>query len=113
MFALSEIFVISVGDTNVITYPRGVASYMDTLAAGSLGNYRQLIEGVALHPMMGLYLSHLGNRKEDAASGRVPDENFAREVMQLFSIGTEELNANGRPRPTRAAGRSRPTATRT
>jgi uncharacterized protein (DUF1800 family) len=105
MFALSEIFVISVGDMNVITYPRGVASYMDTLAAGSLGNYRQLIEGVALHPMMGLYLSHLGNRKEDAASGRVPDENFAREVMQLFSIGTEELNADGSPR-TDASGRS-------
>ena len=104
MFALSEIFVISVSDMNVITYPRGVASYMDTLAAGSLGNYRQLLEGVALHPMMGLYLSHLGNRKEDAASGRVPDENFAREVMQLFSIGVEELNADG-SRRTDAAGR--------
>ena len=77
---------------------------MDTLAAGSLGNYRQLLEGVALHPMMGLYLSHLGNRKEDPASGRVPDENFAREVMQLFSIGVEELNADGSAR-TDAAGR--------
>ena len=98
---------------NVITYPRGVASYMDTLAAGSLGNYRQLLEGVALHPMMGLYLSHLGNRKEDPASGRVPDENYAREVMQLFSIGLDELNADGSARPTRAAGRSRPTATTT
>ena len=104
MFALSEIFVISVGDMNVITYPRGVASYMDTLAADSLGNYRQLLEGVALHPMMGLYLSHLGNRKEDPATGRVPDENYAREVMQLFTIGVEELNPDGSAR-TDADGR--------
>ena len=62
MFALSEIFVISLADTSVVTYPRGVAAYMDVLARDSLGTYRGLLEDVALHPMMGLYLSHLGNR---------------------------------------------------
>jgi uncharacterized protein (DUF1800 family) len=98
MFALSEIFVISVNDLAVLEYPRGVAAYMDMLAGNAFGNYRQLIEGVALHPMMGIYLSHRGNRKEDPAVGRIPDENFAREVMQLFSIGVDELNADGTPK---------------
>jgi uncharacterized protein (DUF1800 family) len=98
MFALSQIFVVSINDMAVIEHPRGVASYMDMLATHALGNYRDLIEGVALHPMMGLYLSHLGNRREDPASGRVPDENFARELMQLFSIGVDELQADGTPR---------------
>ena len=97
-FALSEIFVVSVQDTSVLQHPRGVAAYLDMLGTNSLGNWRGLIEGVALHPMMGLYLSHLGNRKEDPASGRIPDENFAREVMQLFAIGVDELNADGTPR---------------
>ncbi len=94
-FALSEIFVISINDMSVIEFPRGVASYLDMLGANAFGNFRQLIEAVALHPMMGLYLSHLGNRKEDPASGRIPDENFAREVMQLFTIGVEALNDDG------------------
>ena len=97
-FALTEIFVISIQDTSVLQHPRGVASYVDMLGSHALGNWRGLIEGVALHPMMGLYLSHLGNRREDPASGRIPDENFAREVMQLFSIGVDELNADGTPR---------------
>jgi len=97
-FALSEIFVVSVQDTSVLQHPRGVASYVDMLGSHALGHWRGLIEGVALHPMMGLYLSHLGNRREDPASGRIPDENFAREVMQLFSIGVDELNADGTPR---------------
>ena len=94
-FALSEIFVISINDMSVIEFPRGVASYLDMLGTNAFGNFRQLIEGVALHPMMGLYLSHLGNRKEDPATGRIPDENFAREVMQLFTIGVEALNDDG------------------
>ena len=94
-FALSEIFVISINDMSVIEFPRGVASYLDMLGTNAFGNFRDLIEGVALHPMMGLYLSHLGNRKEDPASGRIPDENFAREVMQLFTIGVEALNDDG------------------
>lgn len=96
-FALSEIFVVSLRDNAYDTYPRArmVPSFMDALSTHAFGNYRNLIEAVALHPAMGVYLSHLRNQKEDAASGRVPDENFAREVMQLFSIGLYELNTDG------------------
>jgi uncharacterized protein (DUF1800 family) len=92
-FALSQIFVISYVDGTVGNQPRGVASYYDMLGEKAFGNYRDLLEGVALHPMMGIYLSHLRNRKEEGS--RVPDENFAREVMQLFSIGLYQLNQDG------------------
>lgn len=91
--ALSEIFVISLLDGAVD--PRGAASYYDMLGNNAFGNYRTLLEQVALHPMMGRYLTHLANQKEDAATGRKPDENFAREVLQLMSIGTYQLNADG------------------
>jgi uncharacterized protein (DUF1800 family) len=94
-YALSQIMVVSMAQDNVANQPRGVASYMDTLSANAFGNYRVLLEQVTTHPTMGLYLSHLKNQKEDAKTGRVPDENFAREVMQLFSIGLIELNADG------------------
>ena len=94
-FALSQIFVISMVDMNVIAYPQGIASYMDMLGRNSFGNFRQLLEDVTLSPMMGLYLSHLGNMKEDPATGRLPDENYARELMQLFTIGLVELNPDG------------------
>lgn len=91
--ALSEIFVISLVDANIDV--RGAGSYYDMLGANAFGNYRTLLEQVALHPMMGVYLTHLANQKEDAATGRTPDENFAREVMQLMSIGVQELNTDG------------------
>ena len=94
-FALSQIFVVSLNDDAVSGYPLGLASYYDTLAANAFLNYRQLLEAVALHPMMGLYLSHMRNQKENPARGRVPDENFAREVMQLFTIGLHELSPDG------------------
>ncbi|MGE3927625.1 MAG: DUF1800 family protein, partial [Lautropia sp.] len=94
-FALSQIFVVSLNDMNVSQYPRGVASYFDTLGSHAFGNFRDLIEAVSLHPMMGLYLSHLRNRGDD---GRVPDENYGREVMQLFTIGLHELNPDGTPK---------------
>lgn len=93
-FALSEIFVISTS-SDLSDQGRAVASYMDMLTRDSTATYRQLLEDVAMHPAMGIYLSHRGNRKEDTTSGRVPDENFAREVMQLFSIGLYELNLDG------------------
>lgn len=93
-FALSEIFVVST-NSDLSTQGRMVASYMDMLARDSSSTYRQLLEDVAMHPAMGTYLSHKANRKEDPTTGRVPDENFAREVMQLFSIGLYELNPDG------------------
>lgn len=96
--ALSEIFVVSMQDTVVGNDPRSVASYLDLLATHGLGRYRDLLQGVATHPSMGRYLSMLGNRKADTRTGRVPDENFAREVMQLFSIGLYQLNLDGSPK---------------
>jgi uncharacterized protein (DUF1800 family) len=91
--ALSQVFVISLTDTNVDT--RGAAAYYDMLGANAFGNFRVLLEQVTLHPQMGVYLTWLGNQKEDAASGRQPDENYAREVMQLMTIGLYELNLDG------------------
>lgn len=92
-FALSEILVVSFQDSHIGNYPRGVAAYYDMLGKNAFGNYRDLLDGVARHPMMGIYLSHLRNQKE--SGNRVPDENFAREVMQLFSIGLYQLNPDG------------------
>ncbi len=102
-YALSQIFVISMQDGTVGDNARGVSAYLDMLADKGVGNYRDLLESVATHPMMGVYLSHLKNQKADARTGRVPDENFAREVMQLFAIGVHELNADGTPRLSGAA----------
>ncbi|MDH5538985.1 MAG: DUF1800 domain-containing protein [Rhizobacter sp.] len=92
-FALSQIFVVSFADAALSNQPRGVASYYDMLARNAFGNYRTLLEDVSLHPMMGNYLSMLRNQKESAT--RVPDENYAREIMQLFSIGLYQLEADG------------------
>ena len=97
-YALSQVFVISMADDNVGNNPRAVAAWMDMLGDKGLGNYRDLLETVSRHPLMGQYLSHLRNQKADARTGRVPDENYAREVMQLFSIGLVELNADGSAR---------------
>lgn len=97
-FALSQIFVISMVDSNVGNDPRAVAAWLDMLGNQGLGSYRGLLEAVSRHPMMGYYLSHLRNQKANAATGRVPDENYAREVMQLFSIGLVELNEDGTAR---------------
>jgi uncharacterized protein (DUF1800 family) len=95
-FALSEIFVVSFADP--VVDPRGMASYYDMLGKNAFGNYRTLLEEVSLHPMMGLYLTHLGNIKEDPTTGRSPDENYAREVMQLMSLGVFALNNDGTPK---------------
>jgi uncharacterized protein (DUF1800 family) len=102
-YALSHIFVISTSSDSIGNNPRGVAAWLDMLGEQGLGNYRDLLESVSRHPLMGAYLSHMKNQKADARSGRVPDENYAREVMQLFSIGLVELNADGSVRT--AAGK--------
>ena len=66
-------------------------------------------EDVTLHPAMGVYLSMLGNRKPDAAHNIRPDENYARELMQLFTIGLVQLNADGTVKPTTPGSRFRRT----
>ncbi len=93
-FALSEIFVISQQGA-LSQLPWGMADFYDLLAENAFGNYRDMIEEVSLHPAMGVYLSMLGNEKPNPALNIRPDENFARELMQLFSIGLVELNNDG------------------
>lgn len=91
-FALSQIMVVSLDNDS--ENARTVASYYDTLGRNAFGNFRTLLQDVSLHPAMGVYLTHLHNQKENS-SGRVPDENYAREVMQLFTIGLYQLNSDG------------------
>jgi uncharacterized protein (DUF1800 family) len=78
--------------------PFATASYYDLLMRSAFGNFRQLLEDVTLHPAMGVYLSMLGNRKANAATNIRPDENYAREILQLMSIGLVQLNLDGSPR---------------
>ncbi len=92
--ALSEILVVS-QRTNTVDLPIPMASYYDVLYENAFGNYKDILSQVSLHPIMGLYLSHFNNQKADPTINRRPDENFAREIMQLFSIGLHELNVNG------------------
>lgn len=97
-YALSEILVISYENPDVEDVPAAIAQYMDVLNTGAFGNYRTLLEDVTYSPAMGQFLTYLNNRKEDPATGRVPDENYARELMQLFTIGLIQLNPDGTPK---------------
>jgi len=97
-FALSEIFVVSDVDDQLVQRPLQLAAYYDLLLNNAFGNFRTLMEQVTLSPAMGLFLSHLGNDKPDPISGRRPDENYARELMQLFTIGLWQLNRDGSAR---------------
>lgn len=92
-FALSQILVISFQNDTLASMPRSVANYYDVLGAHAFGNFRELLEAVTMHPAMGIYLSSLRNQKTVGA--RVPDENYAREIMQLFTIGLRQLNQDG------------------
>ena len=105
-YSLHEMLVISMTSTGVMNMPRGAAHYYDTLAADAFGNFRQLLQDVTLNPMMGQWLAMQGNDKGNANTD--PDENYAREVMQLFTIGlyqlnddgTQKLDGTGKPIPT-------------
>lgn len=92
--ALTEIFVVSLVDIGSNWPDHMMAQYWDTLVKGVTGNFRQLLEDVTLNPAMGYYLNTKGNQKENA-QGRQPDENYAREVMQLMTIGLYQLNPDG------------------
>ena len=92
--ALSEVFVVSANDIGSNWPHYMMAQYWDMLVAGVTGNFRALLENVTLNPAMGFYLNTRSNQKE-SASGRQPDENYAREVMQLMTIGLYQLNADG------------------
>jgi uncharacterized protein (DUF1800 family) len=94
-YALTQIFVVSDNVDQIFINPLGLSSYYDTLLAYAFGNFRDLLRAVTLHPVMGIYLSHVNNAKTNPATHTFPDENYAREVMQLFSIGLYELNNDG------------------
>jgi uncharacterized protein (DUF1800 family) len=94
-FALSQIMVVSMYSGPLVQQPWGVASYYDMLGANAFGNFRQLLEDVTLHPAMGLYLDMLKNEKPNPATGKIPNENYAREILQLFSIGLKKLHPDG------------------
>ncbi|WP_420645278.1 DUF1800 domain-containing protein [Candidatus Leptofilum sp.] len=93
--ALSEIFVISTENASIYAVANGAAHWYDMLLRNAFGNFRDLLQDVTLHPLMGSYLSHAGNRKTDVSGNRFPDENYAREIMQLFTIGLFLLNDDG------------------
>ena len=96
--AYSEIFVVSMSGLPVRWRGMMASAYMDLLTQGAFGNFRQLLEDITLSPAMGVYLNMRGNQKEDANTGRQPDENYAREVLQLFSIGLHQLNLDATPK---------------
>ena len=104
-FALSQILVVS---GIKVRQPSWMSPYLNLLANEAFGNYRQILYDMTLNPAMGDYLDMVNNDKANATGTIQPNENYAREVMQLFSIGvnmlhqdgTLQLDAQGQPIPT-------------
>ena len=94
-FALSQIVVISMNNNTIGDAACGSAAYLDMLGANAFGNFRNLLKEVTLSPAMGEYLDMKGSAKADPVLNSIPSENYARELMQLFSIGTVMLNLDG------------------
>lgn len=94
-FALSQICVTSRRDANLVEQAAGMTDYYDIFVRNAFGNYRDILREVTFHPAMGRYLSSVGNQKAKPEINQYPDENYAREVQQLFSIGLWELNPDG------------------
>ncbi|MGB6220465.1 DUF1800 domain-containing protein, partial [Haloferula sp.] len=94
-FALSQILVISRRDARLEEKPEAMTDYYDMLIEHAFGSYEELLLKVSLHPAMGWYLTSVGNQKADPSIPRYPDENYAREIMQLFTLGLWELNPDG------------------
>ena len=94
-FALSEVLVVSMNGTDLANRPYALPAYYDVLVRDAFGNYRQLLEDITLNPAMGSYLDMLQNDKANTAGTRLPNENYARELMQLFTIGLYDLNLDG------------------
>jgi uncharacterized protein (DUF1800 family) len=97
-FALSQILVVSASSGNLRGSPEGMVYYQDLLIEHAFGNYRDLLEDVTYSPAMGYYLTYIGSRKADPDTGRMPDENYARELLQLFTIGVVDTDMQGRER---------------
>jgi uncharacterized protein (DUF1800 family) len=101
-YSLSQLLVTSIEGFSSGTAGNGLlaAGHLDVLEKHAFGNYRNLLKEVTLNPAMGYYLSMKDNQRANATTGRVPDENYAREIMQLFTIGLVELQDNGVPKTT-------------
>lgn len=97
-FALSEILVVSDQAAAIADQNQALAGYYDLLVTNALGNYRALLEKVTLSPAMGLYLNLFRSDRANGNTGVHADQNYARELMQLFTIGLVGLNADGSPR---------------
>ena len=94
-FALSQILVTSRRDPNLENKPLAMSDFYDIFVRNAFSNYYAVLREVTLHPVMGRYLSHIGNQKARPEINQYPDENYAREVQQLFTIGLWQLNLNG------------------
>jgi uncharacterized protein (DUF1800 family) len=98
VFALSEIIVTSISGYNSGWVQFEAAAWLDMLEANAFGNYRTLLQQVSTSVAMGEYLTYRGNLKQNTTTGAMPDENYARECMQLFTIGLVQLNLDGTPK---------------
>ena len=94
--ALSELMVVSIDSLTGGGWKAfAAANYLDLLEANAFGNYRDLMQAVSTNTAMGMYLTFRASKKANPASGSLPDENYARELMQLFTIGLVQLNPDG------------------
>lgn len=96
-FALSEILVVSNVTAELEGVPQAIGTYEDILISQAFGNYRDILEAITYSPAMGTYLTFIGNQRGDPETGRMPDENYARELLQLFTLGLVALNDDGTP----------------
>ncbi|MFN7935787.1 MAG: DUF1800 family protein [Bryobacteraceae bacterium] len=94
-FALSQIFVVSAVEVDCA---EAMVYYLRILQNGAFGNFNDLMRQIVLHPAMGEYLDMVNNAKADTTRGFLPNENLARELMQLFTLGLTELNVDGTPK---------------
>ncbi len=91
-FALLNILVVSGVQAN--NAPQ-LVPYLQLMQKDAFGNFRQLLEDVTLNPTMGTYLNMVNNDIANTTTGTLPNENYAREILQLFSIGLNQLNQDG------------------
>ena len=93
--ALLDMLVVGIGGVNLSWKAFATAAYVDVLLDSAFTNFRQILDGITFNAAMGSFLTFLGNRKANAATGSQPDENYARELMQLFTLGLYRLNMDG------------------
>ena len=93
--ALLDLLVVGIAGINLNYKQFAMAAYVDVLLDNAFGNYRQILDGITFNAAMGSYLTFLGNKKANATTGAQPDENYARELMQLFTLGLYQLNQDG------------------